>query len=176
MKLEFINAEKYKKQVRQLFISAFPREERPPMWMLIRRCRQGKAQFCAVLDGDRFVGLIYVIGNDRVKTLMFLAIAEDARDGGYGSEILKCVHQKYKNTKMFLNIEPLDKDAPNYDQRCRRKAFYNRNGMDLLDYQVREAGVTYEMLTYGEYVTKQEYEEVMTEMYGSLLYKIIKRM
>lgn len=176
MKLEFINAEKYKKQVRQLFISAFPREERPPMWMLIRRCRQGKAQFCAVLDGDRFVGLIYVIGNDRVKTLMFLAIAEDARDGGYGSEILRCVHQKYKNTKMFLNIEPLDKDAPNYDQRCRRKEFYNRNGMDLLDYQVREAGVTYEMLTYGEYVTKQEYEEVMTEMYGSLLYKIIKRM
>ena len=176
MKLEFINAEKYKKQVRQLFISAFPREERPPMWMLIRRCRHGKAQFCAVLDGDRFVGLIYVIGNDRVKTLMFLAIAEDARDGGYGSEILRCVHQKYKNTKMFLNIEPLDKDAPNYDQRCRRKAFYNRNGMDLLDYQVREAGVTYEMLTYGEYVTKQEYEEVMTEMYGSLLYKIIKRM
>lgn len=176
MKLEFINAEKYKKQVRQLFISAFPREERPPMWMLIRRCRQGKAQFCAVLDGDRFVGLIYVIGNDRVKTLMFLAIAEDARDGGYGSEILRCVHQKYKNTKMFLNIEPLDKDAPNYDQRCRRKAFYNRNGMDLLDYQVREAGATYEMLTYGEYVTKQEYEEVMTEMYGSLLYKIIKRM
>ena len=176
MKLEFINAEKYKKQVRQLFISAFPREERPPMWMLIRRCRQGKAQVCAVLDGDRFVGLIYVIGNDRVKTLMFLAIAEDARDGGYGSEILRCVHQKYKNTKMFLNIEPLDKDAPNYDQRCRRKAFYNRNGMDLLDYQVREAGVTYEMLTYGEYVTKQEYEEVMTEMYGSLLYKIIKRM
>lgn len=176
MKLEFINAEKYKKQVRQLFISAFPREERPPMWMLTRRCRQGKAQFCAVLDGDRFVGLIYVIGNDRVKTLMFLAIAEDARDGGYGSEILRCVHQKYKNTKMFLNIEPLDKDAPNYAQRCRRKAFYNRNGMDLLDYQVREAGVTYEMLTYGEYVTKQEYEEVMTEMYGSLLYKIIKRM
>ena len=101
MKLEFINAEKYKKQVRQLFISAFPREERPPMWMLIRRCRQGKAQFCAVLDGDRFVGLIYVIGNDRVKTLMFLAIAEDARDGGYGSEILRCVHQKYKNTKMY---------------------------------------------------------------------------
>ena len=176
MKLEFINAEKYKKQVRQLFISAFPREERPPMWMLTRRCRQGKAQFCAVLDGDRFVGLIYVIGNDRVKTLMFLAIAEDARDGGYGSEILRFVHQKYKNTKMLLNIEPLDKDAPNYDQRCRRKAFYNRNGMDLLDYQVREAGVTYEMLTYGEYVTKQEYEEVMTEMYGSLLYKIIKRM
>ena len=45
-----------------------------------------------------------------------------------------------------------------------------------LDYQVREAGVTYEMLTYGEYVTKQEYEEVMTVMYGVPIYKIVKRM
>ena len=175
MQLEFVNANKYRKQVRQLFVTAFPREERPPMWMMTRRCHQGKAEFSAVLDGDRFVGLTYVIGNDSVKTLMFLAIAEDARDGGYGSEILRCVHEKYGDTKIFLNIEPLDKDAPNYEQRCRRKAFYNRNGLDLLDYQVREAGGTYEMLTYGEDVTKQEYEEVMIVMYGSLLYKIIKR-
>ena len=118
MTLKFEDIDRYKKQVKRLFLSAFPREERPPMWMLTRRCRQGKAEFSAVVDGDRFVGLTYVIGNDRVKTLMFLAIDDDAR----------------------------------------------------------EAGVTYEMLTHGEYVTKQEYEDVMTVMYGAPLYKIVKRM
>ena len=118
----------------------------------------------------------YVIGDDRVKTLMFLAIDESARDGGYGSAILKKVRAEYPDQKLFLNIEPLDENAPNYDQRCRRKAFYERNGLSCLDYQVREAGVTYEMMTYGEYVTRDEYEEVMRVMYGSLLYKIIKRM
>ena len=81
---------------------------------------------------------------------------------------------EYPDQKLFLNIEPLDENAPNYDQRCRRKAFYERNGLSCLDYQVREAGVTYEMMTYGEYVTRDEYEEVMRVMYGSLLYKIIK--
>lgn len=176
MELDFVEAVEYKKQVKELFISAFPREERPPMWMLMKRCRQGKANFCAVLDSGKFVGLTYVIGSDQVKTLMFLAIAEDARDGGYGTKILSSVHEKYKDVKLFLNIEPLDKNAPNYEQRCRRKAFYNRNGLDLLDYQVREAGVTYEMLTYGEYVTREEYEDVMKIMYGPHLYKIIKRM
>lgn len=177
MKLDFVNAEEYKKPVKNLFVTAFPREERPPMWMLTRRCRQGKAKFCAVLDSGEFVGLTYVVGTDKVKTLMFLAIAENARDGGYGTEILRCVHDKYKDVKLFLNIEPLDRNAPNYEQRCRRKAFYNKNGLDLLDYQVREAGVTYEMLTYGEYVTRKEYEEVMEVMYGSVLYnKVIKRM
>lgn len=176
MTLKFEDIDRYKKQVKRLFLSAFPREERPPMWMLTRRCRQGKAEFSAVVDGDRFVGLTYVIGNDRVKTLMFLAIDDDARDGGYGSEILRCIHKKYSGVKLFLNIEPLDKNAPNYEQRCRRKAFYDRNGFVGLDYQVHEAGVTYEMLTHGEYVTKQEYEDVMTMMYGAPLYKIVKRM
>ena len=117
MQLEFVNANKYRKQVRQLFVTAFPREERPPMWMMTRRCHQGKAEFSAVLDGDRFVGLTYVIGNDSVKTLMFLAIAEDARDGGYGSEILRCVHEKYGDTKIFLNsrwikmLQTMNRDA-----------------------------------------------------------------
>lgn len=176
MKLSFTGIERYKRQVKDLFVSAFPREERPPFWMMMRRCRQGKAEFCAVTDGDKFVGLTYVIGDSKVKTLMFLAVSDDARGGGYGTRILQAVHSKYGDVKLFLNIEPLDETSPNYEQRCRRKAFYERNGMSLLDYQVREAGVTYEMMTFGEYVTIDEYEDVMKVMYGRLLYKIIKRM
>ena len=74
MELKFVDIDDYRKQVKHLFVTAFPREERPPMWMLTRRCRQGKARFRAVVDSGRFVGLTYVIGDDRVKTLMFLAI------------------------------------------------------------------------------------------------------
>ena len=91
MELKFVDIDDYRKQVKHLFVTAFPREERPPMWMLTRRCRQGKARVRAVVDSGRFVGLTYVIGDDRVKTLMFLAIDESARDGGYGSAILKKV-------------------------------------------------------------------------------------
>ena len=75
MQLEFVNANKYRKQVRQLFVTAFPREERPPMWMMTRRCHQGKAEFSAVLDGDRFVGLTYVIGNDLSLFFWYIPLA-----------------------------------------------------------------------------------------------------
>lgn len=176
MSLEFANIDNYKKQVETLFVSAFPREERPPLWVMIRRSRQGRAELRAVLDDGRFVGMIFVVGNSEVKTLMFLAVADDMQNSGYGTRILQAVHRKYSDVKLFLNIEPLDETADNYEQRCRRKRFYERNGMELLDYQVREAGVTYEMMTFGEYVTKEEYEGVMQVMYGRLLYKIIKRM
>ncbi len=96
MELKFVDIDDYRKQVKHLFVTAFPREERPPMWMLTRRCRQGKARFRAVVDSGRFVGLTYVIGDDRVKTLMFLAIDESARDGGYGSAILKKVRTEMR--------------------------------------------------------------------------------
>ena len=101
MELKFVDIDDYRKQVKHLFVTAFPREERPPMWMLTRRCRQGKARFRAVVDSGRFVGLTYVIGDDRVKTLMFLAIDESARDGGYGSAILKKVRAEYPDQKLF---------------------------------------------------------------------------
>lgn len=176
MELKFCDISGYRKQVRTLMRAAFPREERPPMWLLEKRCRQGRAEFYAVTLGRQFVGLSYVIGNDRVKTLMFLAVDDKARGGGYGTEILSAVHDRYRDVKLFLNIEPLVETAPNYEQRCRRKAFYERNGMSLLDYQVREAGVTYEMMTFGEYVTKEEYAEVMRVMYGKALYALVRRM
>lgn len=176
MRIVFTDIDNYKGQVKKLFMTAFPRNERPPMWMLTRRCRQGSASFKAVLDEGSFVGLTYVIGTDRVKTLMFLAIDGAARGKGYGTRILQAVHEKYGDAKLFLNIEPLDEDAPNFEQRCRRKAFYERNGMGLLDYRVREAGVTYEMMTFGEYVTKEEYADVMKVMYGKALYALVRRM
>ena len=39
MELKFVDIDDYRKQVKHLFVTAFPREERPPMWMLTRRCR-----------------------------------------------------------------------------------------------------------------------------------------
>lgn len=176
MELQFAELGVWEKEAEKLYKKAFPREERPPFGMLKRRARQGKADFCVVLEGDAFVGITFVVGNDKVKTLMFLAIAEKARNGGYGSRILKLIRRSYPDVKLFINIEPLDEKAPNYQQRCRRKAFYEKNGLTSLDYSVREAGVTFEMMTWGEYVTREEYEETMEVMYGHFLYKIVKRM
>ena len=101
MDLKFVDVRGYKAQVKRLFLTAFPREERPPLWMMRRRCTQGTAKFSAIVDGDTFVGLTYVVGTDKVKTLMFLAIDDSARDKGYGSKVLDHDRKQYPDVKLF---------------------------------------------------------------------------
>ena len=58
----------------------------------------------------------------------------------------------------------------------KRKAFYLRNGFEDLQYTVREAGVTYEMLSFGGPVSRREYEQVMQVLFGRLLYFLIRNL
>ncbi len=175
MEIQFAPAAGYKKEIKELFTKAFPREERPPLPFLFRRVKKGKGDFCAVLDGDRFVGLTLVAEAEGVAALMFFAISDSVRGQGYGSRVLQALQAQYAGKKLFLTIEPLDEKAPNYRQRVRRKAFYKRNGFESMGYTVREAGVTYELLSYGGDVTKEEYRAVTEKLFGKLAYSLISR-
>lgn len=175
MELKFVDAAQYKDRIRQLYTMAFPKEERAPLALLYRRAKQARAEFSAVLDSDRLIGLTFLAGTGEIATLMFFAIEEAARGQGYGSQVLRAVQQRCRGKRLFLNIEPLDPKAQNYAQRVKRKAFYLQNGFEDLQYTVREAGVTYEMLSFGGPVDRQAYEQVMQALFGRFLYFFIKR-
>lgn len=174
MELKFLDARSHRQEIRRLYTTAFPRQEQAPLAFLFHRAKRGKADFQAVFDGEIFVGLTLVAGTNDIVTLMFFAIEDAVRGRGYGSRILRAVQQKYHGKRLFLNIEPLDPAAPNYAQRVKRKAFYLRNGFEDLQYTVREAGVTYEMLSFGGPVSRREYEQVMQVLFGRLLYFLIR--
>ena len=175
MKIQFENAGLYKKEIRELFIRAFPREERPPLSFLLRRAKKGKGDFCALVDGGRFVGLTFVTETEHVAALMFFAVEDSVRGKGYGSQVLKALQEKYAGKKIFLTIEPVDEKAANYTQRVKRKAFYVRNGFESMGYTVREAGVIYELLAYGGAVSKEEYRMVTEKLFGKVIYFVISR-
>lgn len=175
MELKFADATQYKDRIRQLYTTAFPKEERVPLALLYRRAKQARAEFSAVLDGDRFIGLTFLAGTREISTLMFFAIEETVRGSGYGSQVLRAIQQRCHGRRLFLNIEPLDPTAENYRQRVKRKAFYLQNGFEDLQYTVREAGVLYEMLSFGGPIDRQEYEQVMRALFGRFLYFFIKR-
>ena len=65
MNLHFEDARKHKKEIRRLFVSAFPRDERPPIALLYLRHRQKRASFRAVMDGEKMVGLVLMRLCDR---------------------------------------------------------------------------------------------------------------
>lgn len=173
MQLHFENAALHKDQVNRLFLSAFPKDERPPVSLLYRRHRQKKAKFHAVMDGDVFVGLALMTGTESVQTLMFLAVEEKHRGKGYGSEILRRVKEEYKNVSFFLCAEPLDEKAENAKERENRLQFYAHNGFHEIGMMVREAGVDYTVLTPGQPLTYAQYKECVLAFFGWLRFHLI---
>ena len=102
--------------------------------------------------------------------LLYLAISDAVR--GKDTEVRSCraVQKKYAGKRIILNIEEMDEQAANYAQRVKRKAFYQKNGFEILDYKVREISTTYDMMSCGGYVSKTEYEEVMAFFILKVLY------
>ena len=70
-----------------------------------------------------------------VVILLYLAISDAVRGKGYGSAVLQAVQKKYAGKRIILNIEEMDEQAANYAQRVKRKAFYQKNGFEILDYK-----------------------------------------
>ena len=157
MNLHFEDAINHKEKVNRLFRTAFPKEERPPVFLLYLRRRQGRASFRAIMDGDTFVGLALVTGPKEVQMLLFFAIEEAFRGKGYGSRVLEMLMEEMGDVPFFLCAEPRDDAAPNAQERINRLAFYAANGFHEVGVHVKEAGVPFTVLSPGPAITRRQY-------------------
>ena len=108
--MEFIDAKKYKRQIKNLYKSAFPKEERAPLFLLFKKAEAGKALFYAVLEDNEFIGLVYIITTKKLAYIFFLAVEEENRSKGYGSKILESVKKMYPEKTVILEIEDTEKE------------------------------------------------------------------
>lgn len=159
------------KQIKELYNTAFPKDERAPFGLMTRRARQGKGRMLAARDGDRFVGFAYIIENAACAYLFYLAIVPETRGAGYGSAILGKLREMYKGKRLFLARESLDPASDNYEQRVRRHEFYLRNGFEDLACKIREYKVTFDVMSIGGEITPEDYKEIMTPWCGKFLVK-----
>ena len=72
--MQFSDARKYKKQIKRLYRTAFPANERAPLFLLFRRTDNGRDSFWAVVDEEKFVGLVYTISTAKMVYVFFLAV------------------------------------------------------------------------------------------------------
>lgn len=124
--------------VKKLFERAFPKAERLPMWLLLLLARRKGVDFEAYYDDDNFCGFSYIVENDDLAFILYLAVNDEMRSQGYGSRILECVKTKAGEKPIVLNIEPLDSNAENCEQRKRRLTFYEKNGYVNTGFVLRE--------------------------------------
>ena len=121
--------------LRALYESAFPDEERIPWDDLLRLVREMPLEFAEYRDGEELLGLTIVYPRTRLSWFWYFAVPEERRGRGVGQRILSALLARYEGRSLVLDMEdPAQPGAPNPGQRRRRRDFYLRNGF-------RETGV-----------------------------------
>ena len=168
--MEFSDAKIFKKQVKKLYRSAFPANERPPFIMLMKKADNKNNFFYAVVDNGDFIGLVYTICTEKIVYVFFLAVIESMRGKGYGADIIDRIKKISPNKTVTLMIEDTNEvHAVNYEDRLKRLEFYKNNGFYQLGIRINEAGVDFELLGTDLNVTQSDFLSFMKKYWGSKL-------
>lgn len=154
------------REISRLYRTAFPADERAPMWLLTMKSGKENIDFWGIYADGEWVGLAYVISEGSASYLFYLAMSEDRRGKGLGSRAMQSLLIHYEGQRIFLALEQLDESADNFEERQRRRKFYMRNGLKPLPLTIREATVTYDVMGTGP-VKPEEYESMMKKYLGA---------
>lgn len=155
-------------QVKALYESAFPANERIPMKQLLdNKIQREFFAFVDTIDGTpTFCGFSNSITRGTITNIVYFAVEPELRSRGYGSEILKTIREQHPETRLVVDIEVEEnsKDAEELERRNRRRDFYLRNGFDAVHVKYHWQGEHYRLLTAGGTVTEKEFRDFWKEV------------
>ncbi len=161
--ISFLNMQRLKRLYRQ----TFPKCERKPWWLMRQKCRQGHMQMLSIEGQDGLIlGLAIMVLHQKIALLDYFAIDPAYRGQGIGSAALQALRQKYQGRTLLLEIENPSVPADNTAQRVRRKAFYLREGMQVMPYNVLLFGVEMHVLTFDREVPFAEYHQIFKDVFS----------
>ncbi|MFV0393435.1 MAG: GNAT family N-acetyltransferase [Coprobacillaceae bacterium] len=159
-----------KNNAEMLMRNAFPKNEHVPMWILLKGNKSEDISFLEFYENDNFVGFTYIISNQDITFILFLAIDASMQSQGYGSKVLTYIRNLYPNNRMVLQMQSVDKTKENYEQRLKRQKFYFRNGYQNIGYKFDMHGEVNEVLVHGDItVTKKEYYNMFKKLFGKVI-------
>lgn len=157
-----------------LYLEAFPSNERIPMALLLQKAKKDFVDFVAFYEEKNFVGFAYLITYQDLTFIYYLAVDPAQRSKGYGQAALAQIAERYPHHRLVLNIEEPDPEADNYEQRVKRKQFYLSNGYRNADYRLIHAKDRYEVLAKGEAPIPYEFLQLFKRFIGPLMYIFFK--
>ena len=161
------------RQIKRLFISAFPKEERPPFYALKRKLKTGEAKMYVAKDNGNFIGFIHLVCFKDLIYLFFFAIQDEFRGKGYGSKVIKTLIAQNPDKRIFLAREPLDDTADNNAQRISRRQFYMRNGFTDLPLKIVEGGYVFDSMGVNCKISAKDYNDVTLNWAGKRLHRLV---
>lgn len=155
-------------QVEALYMRAFPPAERKPFALIRRKCTKGDVEILTIETADgAFAGEAITVKCGALVLVDYLAVSEEKRGCGVGSAALHLLRERYAGKRLFLEIESTkEENAPNAEQRAKRKAFYLRNGLSCMPFRAVEFGVEMEILTFSGEVTFDDLHGLYKSVFG----------
>ncbi len=154
------------RRIIELYERNFPKNERIATEILTAKATQVCFPFTAYYDENRFIGFTFASVTDEAVFLLYFAVAEELRSRGYGSGILEKLTADYAPRRVMLNCEPADQNADNYEQRLKRLAFYERNGLFDTGYRLLDHGDEYRILSTPALFSESVYRKAVDQLAG----------
>lgn len=162
-------------KVKELYLEAFPKEERKPISFLEKGIRQGYTKVFVIENEEgNFAGEAILMLDKDIAFLDYFAVSPNMRGGGIGTKVLKLLQEKYEGKKFALDIESTKAECDNKKQRESRKKFYIANGMKPMDYIVSVFDFDMEIMTYNCELSFEEYHALYENLYGPKISQFVK--
>ncbi len=153
--------------IKDLYDSSFPDDERIPWRRIVSELNESRLMH-VYYDDQMFVGLSYIFMHKNVAYLSYLAVSPQLRNRGYGSEILRLIQKEFKDDRIVIDIEIVDPDADNYEERLRRRDFYLHNHFVPTGEGYYFYNVDYELLSCNGIVSADEYRDLILKHWGHI--------
>lgn len=143
MQLE--KSDKYLNNIKSLYESAFPENERCDFNYLLNE-RYSDYEMFAITKENDFVGFIFIVFYKDIAYVNYFAIKEEFRSCGYGSIALGLLKEKFHDYNIMLSIE-----KPVSEIQKRRLRFYQKNDFVITGFELKSNNVEFHVLCYGNY-------------------------
>lgn len=161
MRIETAVSESQFEEVRSLYLSAFPGNERMPFTMMIGKDRPNQ-EVLLFRQGQELFGFASLFhGPEGLVFLSYFAVDEKRRSQGYGTEMLQMMIERYPEKRIFLDIEAADPSAENSGERLNRKQFYLKRGFFDTGLRYEFNQVKYELLCTKPQLSAAEFDAVI---------------
>ena len=149
---------KYYKKVNDIYRQSFHKNER--YVSLNKMIKLNNTELYCLIEKENVYGIIYVIKYKASIFVLYLAVNSKNRSKGYGSYLLRWCLNHYKNYKIYLNIEEINNEKPDFEIRKKRLEFYLNNGLYLTNIISKDDKEIFHVLSNQSKINLEEYIEL----------------
>ena len=153
------------KEIRKLYDTSFPNEERIPFVHLVSSLSKDRI-IDAYYEEGKLMGMTVIFLSDDLEYLSYICIERSFQGRGYGTRILNQIKQEYPDNRIVVDIEETEYSRENLGEKIRRKEFYMRNGFVPARVFYTYAGVEYELMCCNGMIIKDDWQKIMRKHWG----------